>query len=88
MKNFTEKNRRISVLTGNFSELVRAFISLYGAILMQFDGLKSRKLANFASLLAEDSPCVKQAINWQGCKVGKVLFQVHFPYKKTWSSRI
>ena len=32
----------ISVLvTGNSSELVRAFISLYGAILMQFDGLQA-----------------------------------------------
>ena len=31
----------ISVLTGNFSELSRAFISFYGVILMQF-----RKLAS------------------------------------------
>ena len=47
----------VSVLTGNFSELFRAFISLFGAILMGFDHfdgishakpcLKSR---NFASL--------------------------------------
>ena len=38
--------------------------------------------------LVEDSLCMKQAINWQGCKVGNVLFQVHFQYKRSWSSRI
>lgn len=46
----------ISILMGNFSELVPAFISLHSAILMQFDRIlqahkpcpKSCKLANLA----------------------------------------
>ena len=33
----------VSVLTGNFSELFRAFISLFGAILMGFDGISHAK---------------------------------------------